>query len=37
VRTEFETATENAALREAIVASIQAQGPLPFRDGKAII
>jgi SAM-dependent MidA family methyltransferase len=32
VRTEFETATENAALREAIVARIQSQGPMPFRD-----
>jgi SAM-dependent MidA family methyltransferase len=32
VRTEFETATENAALRDAIVARIQSQGPIPFRD-----
>jgi SAM-dependent MidA family methyltransferase len=32
VRTEFETTTENAALREAIVARIQSQGPIPFRD-----
>jgi SAM-dependent MidA family methyltransferase len=32
VRTEFETATENAALREAIVARIQSQGPMPFAD-----
>ena len=32
MRTEFETATENAALGEAIVARIQSQGPIPFRD-----
>ena len=32
MRTEFETASENAALREAIVARIQSQGPIPFRD-----
>jgi SAM-dependent MidA family methyltransferase len=32
VKTEFEAATENAALREAIVARIQSQGPIPFRD-----
>jgi SAM-dependent MidA family methyltransferase len=32
VRTEFEAATENAALKEAIVACIQSQGPMPFRD-----
>lgn len=32
MRTEFETATENAALREAIVASILSQGAIPFRD-----
>ena len=32
MRTEFEPATENAALKEAIVARIQSQGPIPFRD-----
>jgi SAM-dependent MidA family methyltransferase len=32
VKTEFEAATENAALRAAIVARIQSQGPIPFRD-----
>ena len=32
MRTEFETATENTALREAIVARIRSQGPIPFRD-----
>ncbi len=32
MRTEFETATENAALKKAIVARIQSQGPIPFRD-----
>lgn len=32
MRTEFETASENAALREAIVARIQSQGPIPFHD-----
>ncbi|KKK76574.1 hypothetical protein LCGC14_2862240, partial [marine sediment metagenome] len=32
MRTEFETATENAALKQAIVARIQSQGPIPFRD-----
>ncbi len=32
MRTEFETATENAALGEAIIARIQSQGPIPFRD-----
>jgi SAM-dependent MidA family methyltransferase len=32
VSTEFETATENAALREALVARIQSRGPMPFRD-----
>jgi len=32
VRTEFETATENAVLKEAIVARIESQGPMPFRD-----
>jgi SAM-dependent MidA family methyltransferase len=32
VRTQFEPATENAALKEMIVARIQAQGPIPFRD-----
>ncbi len=32
MRTEFETATESAALKEAIVARIQSRGPIPFRD-----
>jgi SAM-dependent MidA family methyltransferase len=32
VRTQFEPATENAALKEMLVARIQAQGPMPFRD-----
>src|SRR3972149_6543959 len=32
VKTEFEPATENAALKEAIVARISSQGPLTFRD-----
>ncbi len=32
MRTEFEPATENAALKEAIVVRIQSQGPMPFRD-----
>ena len=32
MRTEFEPATENAALREAIVARIRSRGPIPFRD-----
>ncbi len=32
MRTEFEPATENATLREAIVARIRSQGPIPFRD-----
>lgn len=32
MRTEFEPATENAALKETIVARIQSQGPMPFRD-----
>ena len=32
VRTEFEAATENAALKEAIVARIRSRGPIPFRD-----
>ncbi|KKK73199.1 hypothetical protein LCGC14_2896210, partial [marine sediment metagenome] len=32
MRTEFEPATENAALKEAIVARIQSQGPITFRD-----
>jgi SAM-dependent MidA family methyltransferase len=30
--TEFEAATENTALREAIVARIESQGPISFRD-----
>lgn len=30
--TEFETATENEELKEAIVRRIQSQGPIPFRD-----
>lgn len=32
MRTEFDTTTENAALREAIVADIRSRGPIPFRD-----
>ena len=32
MKTEFEPATENLALKEVIVARIQAEGPLPFRD-----
>ncbi|HLA19647.1 MAG TPA: SAM-dependent methyltransferase, partial [Dehalococcoidia bacterium] len=32
MKTEFESATENAALKEAIVARIRAQGALTFRD-----
>jgi len=32
VRTEFEPATENAALKEAIVARIRSEGALTFRD-----
>jgi SAM-dependent MidA family methyltransferase len=32
VKTEFEPTTENAALKDAIVARIRAEGPLPFRD-----
>src|SRR3972149_5259964 len=32
VKTEFEPATENAALKEAIVARIRAPGALTFRD-----
>jgi len=32
VKTEFEPATENAALKEAIVARIRSEGALPFRD-----
>ncbi len=32
MRTEFETATENAALGDAIAARVQSQGPIPFRD-----
>ena len=32
MKTEFEPATENAALKEAIVARIAAEGPITFRD-----
>lgn len=32
MKTEFEPATENAALRQEIVGRIQSEGPLPFRD-----
>src|SRR3990172_3040000 len=32
VKTEFEPATENAALKEAIVGRIRSQGALTFRD-----
>ena len=32
MKTEFESATENAALKEAIVARIRSEGALPFRD-----
>ena len=32
MKTEFEPVTENAALKETIVARIQSQGPIPFRD-----
>jgi SAM-dependent MidA family methyltransferase len=32
VRTEFEAASENAALRDAIVARMRSRGPIPFRD-----
>jgi len=32
VKTEFEPATENAALKEAIVARILTEGPITFRD-----
>ncbi len=32
MRTEFEAATENAALKDAIVARMRSQGPIPFRD-----
>ncbi|HLB27487.1 MAG TPA: SAM-dependent methyltransferase [Dehalococcoidia bacterium] len=32
MKTEFEPATENAALKEAIVERIRSQGPLTFRD-----
>jgi SAM-dependent MidA family methyltransferase len=32
VRTEFEAVTENAALKEAIVARIRSQGAIPFRE-----
>ncbi len=32
VRTEFEAATENAALKESLVARIESQGPITFRD-----
>jgi len=36
VRSEFDSSTENAALKEAIVARIQERGPITFRDFMAL-